>query len=299
MSLISDEQLLNYNKEGLIPGPVEEERDFLKRVEYCLKLKQEMPLLLQNQASDFQIADVSQGFLEKACTISASIYDIAPTWIPFFFSNYKLAPWHGGCAWIFQLNEESPTAAFFQLRKNFYHSSRYLTYSRDELIVHELSHVGRMLFQEPKFEEVLAYSSSPSRFRRWFGPIIQSSWESTVFVLALCLVIVIDLFFAGSDQRHLVWIELIPLVLLGLGLVRLWRKQKTFSQCLKNLQELLQSEHKARSVIYRLTDQEINLFSRIALGEIRQYAEEQKTGTLRWRLIHEAYFNTMVYTKNA
>ena len=93
------------------------------------------------------------------------------------FSNERLAPWHGGCAWIFQFAEGLPTAALIQLRQVFSRQPTFLgIYHRDELLTHELVHVGRMKFEEPRFEELFAYETSTSAFRRWFGPLIQASW---------------------------------------------------------------------------------------------------------------------------
>ena len=94
-----------------------------------------------------------QAILDEASFKTKELYGIQPTWTPLFFNNYQLAPWHGGCAWIFQLTENAPTAALLQLRAPFRHQPTYLNlYRRDELIAHELSHVGRMMYQEPQFE---------------------------------------------------------------------------------------------------------------------------------------------------
>ena len=116
------------------------------------------------------------------------IYGFAPHWVPLFFSNYQLAPWHGGCAWIFQLNDNTPYAAFLQLRSAFRTQKRYLgMYERTELIAHEMAHIGRMMFEEPEFEEIIAFQSSTNRFRRFFGPLFRSSKESMLFVIVLGL----------------------------------------------------------------------------------------------------------------
>lgn len=44
-----------------------------------------------------------------------------------------------------------------------------------------------MMYEEPKFEEILAFDSSTSVFRRFFGPIVKSSYESSIFILILFL----------------------------------------------------------------------------------------------------------------
>lgn len=120
-------------------------------------------------------------------------FGITPDWVPIFFSNYQLYPWHGGSAWIFQLNDETPPSALLQLRKKLYTSPTLLgLYHRDELIAHELSHVGRMAFEEPAFEEVLAYTTARTSFRRYFGPIFQSAVESFLFMIVCVAILLLD-----------------------------------------------------------------------------------------------------------
>src|ERR1700722_15718294 len=156
--MISDAHLLELNSQGLIPGPDETEETFLSRAEYCLNLREKMSEKLQESPlSVFDKPSSVEEYLAPALQLTERLYQFAPAWIPLFFSNYKLAPWHGGCAWIFQTEEGTETAAFLQLRKAFAQKKSYLKiYARDELIAHELCHVGRMCFEEPRFEEILA-----------------------------------------------------------------------------------------------------------------------------------------------
>lgn len=293
---LSEQELMEYNRVGLIPGPAETEQEFLKRAAYCLDLKNQIPRMLAHELP-FATEEIhsTEEILKAGCENARALYDIFPTWVPLFFSNYKLSFWHGGCAWIFQQTQNSPTSAFFQLRQNFRNSKKYLgIYDRDELISHELSHVGRMMFEESKFEEILAYRSSKSFFRRFFGPIVQSSYESTIFVLALFILIVLDFFVLTNgpiDSFNLIFMgRILVLCLIGYGIARLWLRQTQFKTCLKKLRKTLQDPHYADAVIYRLTDKEICSFSRQTPEEINHYADEQKTKTIRWKMIQDVYF---------
>jgi hypothetical protein len=250
------------------------------------KLIDSAPFSTCNQASD--------DLLEEGFQIADKFYDIKPHWIPVFFSNYKLAFWHGGCAWIFQENEATPTGAFFQLRTPFKTSQTYLgLYKRSALVAHEFSHVGRMMFEEPRFEEVFAYRSDPSAFRRYFGPIMQSSWESALFVLFLFLILMIDFSLSSlastSLYQHFMWLKLVPFGMILYALGRLYRKQRQFSRCLNNLQKIVGTEEKANGVIYRLTDNEICTFAKMTEKQLREYIELNKDKTLRWQVISAAY----------
>lgn len=293
MKSFSDEELLKLNHQGLIPGPSESSEAFAARANYCLSLNEHLSEELKTCLSGEVVN--SSAFLKVGSDTVSLFYDFSPLWIPAFFSNYQLAPWHGGCAWIFQVTEDSPTGALLQLRKAFYRSPKYLgIYQRDELIAHELSHVGRMAYQEPKFEEILAYYTSSSTFRRWLGPLIQSSYESMIFVIILALIFFIDalLISFGHGEGYLMamWMKLIPLGLVIFALIRLWRRQRTFKMCLELLKACLHEEKKATAVIYRLKDDEIETLAKMSVEQIKAFVLSQKNSSLRWKLIAKAYF---------
>lgn len=296
MVSITDEKLLELNKQGIIPGPGENEESFLTRAKHCLGLKEsltkgvrsEIPFVKENL--DFG------GVLAETKPTTQKLYDITPTWVPIFFSNYQLTPWHGGCAWIFQLAENGPLGAFLQLRKSFSKESKYLgLYSREELVSHELAHVGRMAFDEPIFEELHAYRASHAKWRRWLGPIVQSARESMLFMLLLLLIFTVDVYLIltghAEAYTHFFWLKAVPAGMVAYALWRLWQKQKTFAKCRLNLVNLFNDENKANAVIYRLTDKEIKEFAQASQQQIKEYAEQHKAKSLRWRLLNLAYFS--------
>jgi hypothetical protein len=182
------------------------------------------------------------------------------------------------------------------LRKAFRSRSRYMhMYNRADLIAHEMAHIGRMAFEEPRFEELLAYRTAPSRFHRWFGPIVQSSKESLLFIISLTLIITIDFLLLANGAAHIFyatfWLKLIPIGLIAYGLVRLWRKHQQFDACLKRLTAIVNDSEISNAIIYRLTDQEIQSFAIMTPEEILSDAKERKMHSLRWTMIYEAYFS--------
>lgn len=284
MNDLTDERLLDLNRRGLIPGPLEKEDAFMQRAEYCLHLSKHLDVPLQKDV------------LEKPNSDLRYFYDVAINWIPVIFSNERLSLWHGGCAWIFQVAENTPTAAMIQLRQVFGNKKRYLgIYDRDELLVHELVHVGRMKFEERRFEEMLAYETSTSTFRRWFGPLVQSSWESVLFLMVLAMILVFDIFLlaVGHHEGYEIagTLKLIPLALILIALIRLALKRRQYNKCLSRLESCLQSGQSARAVAYRLTDKEIVAFGGLTNEQIRAYARLQGKEELRWKVISLAYFS--------
>ncbi len=295
MSTLTDAELLQFNQLGLIPGPEENETEFVNRAQYCLQLKNVLPSLLERE----QVVDtpLARQLIQDAAKTTRKLFDITPEWVPVIFSNHRLAFWHGGCAWIFQFNAETPTAAFFQLRQAFSSASHYLgLYDREELIAHESAHVGRMLFQEPKFEETLAYRTAKSRFRQWLGAIVQSSWESLLFVFIIVISLFIDsaALFWGEQELYssALAVKALLIFLIAFGIGRSWLRQKQLSRCLHALQNALGDADLANAVAYRLQDKEIISFGSMSPKEIKQYANEQAELSLRWRLINLAYFRS-------
>ena len=290
----TNEDIQHWNQQGLIPGPEETEIDFTKRTYFCLHLEQALMKQLEVELP-FDMKDRAfQAILDEASFKTKELYGIQPTWTPLFFNNYQLAPWHGGCAWIFQLTENAPTAALLQLRAPFRHQPTYLNlYRRDELIAHELSHVGRMMYQEPQFEEILAYRTSCFLWRRWLGPIVQSSKESMFFILILAIIILTDFALMTLNKNEAyqlaVWLKLIPLALVGFALGRLGWRQWQFHRCLHQLAKIYHNSHIAQQVIYRLTDYEIRTFATLSPQQIRSFIQSHQSSSFRWKFLAQNY----------
>jgi hypothetical protein len=269
--MITDRDLLAYNRRGLIPGPEEEEGAFLERVA-------RLEFLERGRREN----RVSQEEWREAHLITEPLFDISPDWVSAFYSDEKLSPWQGAMTWV---EEGLP---FFQLRRGF-KKGRYLgIYERKEILAHEAVHVSRALFNEPKFEEVLAYRVSRYRWRQWVGPLFRSPWEST---LAICLMALfpcvqwLRLFFGD----HLLFV--LPIGLSGslfvLASLRLGWTHYRFRKCVKKIEGLLKGKGTVLAFVCRLTDREILLFSKSSEEEIRGYIRQESS--LRWRLLSLCY----------
>lgn len=283
---------MEWNRQGFIPGPDETEQAYHDRIVFCQNLEQHLKDI-EGAALPFEFNDdQSQDTLKEALPLTQSLYGIVPEWVPIFFSNYQLAPWHGGCAWIFQLTDKTPTSAFLQLRAKFRCSSTFLRiYHRKELIAHETAHVGRMLYQEPKFEEFFAYQSSSSSWRKWMGPIVQSSKESFFFIFLLGVVVLSDLALISlGPQATLIalGIKLLPLIFIALAFTRLTYRHGTLKKCLQKLTSLFPPDQ-ARHLCYRLRDSEIQLFSKSTPVEIQKFIKNQADLSFRWLFFKTIY----------
>jgi len=260
---MSDSTLLEKNARGLIHAPDESEDAFILRCEHAKKSEPAPTSLLAKK-----------------------LFDINPDWVQLLFSNQGLRLWEGGCTWLNSglnsgLNAQQVT---LQLRKTFETKERYLGYSREEIRAHELVHVVRNGFEEPIFEEILAYQTSPSWLRRFLGPIFRSSKESLFFVGALAVAAVAIWF---ETLQTVVCLGAISIV--AGGTFRLLWAQRIFSRARAKI-ALIVGKQKALAVMVRLTDREIIRFSKMEKEQIVSYAVKMCRTQLRWQQIRLAYF---------
>lgn len=294
MPSLTPEKMIQYNKQGLFPCVTESEQAYVQRAHFCLNLVHELESRTGTELPFDPKDRASEEVLREAYAYTRPLYDSAPDWIPIFFNDYKLSLWHGGCAWIFQLDEDTPTSAFMQLRSSFKNNHRYLgLYNREELIAHELAHAGRMMYQDPQFEEILAYQTSPSFLRRWLGPIVQSSNESLLFILVLGFIIMANVallaFNPVEAYSSIKWFIGLPLLLVTCALARLSIRHLQLKKCIRHLSTLYHSSTKARHLTYRLHDQDIRRFAASSSEQIRSFIEDQPSTSFYWSFIKTCY----------
>jgi hypothetical protein len=227
--VIDDNALLEYFQRGLIPGPEESEEAFLQRV---------------NQAKPLSHAEWSG---------LPSLFGVAIDWVPISYSNHQIAWWEGAATWISE--DQLPS---IQLRIHFQKGS-FLGYSRNEVLSHEAIHAARMRFEEPQFEEVLAYATAPRAWKRFFGPLFSRTWEPLVLMLGVLL---------GT------WRPEIPLLMIGLSLGWLMYRQWIFKRCCRKL---------SLPAVLCLTDVEMKKLAWMSDDQIQAYLEKGSTLLIRLR----------------
>lgn len=218
---MEDDELLACFVRGLIPGPTESEDDFLHRVQAATSL--------------------SQPEWEEVAEITLPLFGFAVDWVSLRYCSHRLAWWEGAATWI---GEEGLPS--IQLRPAFEKGS-YLGYRRSDVLAHEALHAARMRFDEPIFEEMLAYATSTQRWKRFLGPAFRRGWEPLVLLLALC---------AGIYQP---WV---PLLFFSAGFAAFFRRHIQFQKCLSKL---------SLPIVLCLTDDEI---IRCAKGSIKEMVLE-------------------------
>jgi hypothetical protein len=256
-----EDQLQSWGLRGIFPGPSESSEAFLLRAD---------SLIPKLNADHY-----------PSLSLLKQTFNTSPDWIEVVTDSKGLSFWEGAATWI-EETADGKRSCRIQLKDSFL--SRL--YPKEEVIAHEMVHAMRLMFDEGRFEEILAYQTSKNRFRRYFGPLFTNPTESKLFLLALLTSWILywaEIFFDFNLGGS--FILLLPLLALGWGVFRLIRSQRIFSAALRHL-----AIAAPLAIALRLTDTELELFAKSTPEEIRAFAHSQKEQSLRWCQIYESFF---------
>ncbi len=158
------------------------------------------------------------------------------------YRNKGIAFFEGAATWI----DEGGHRSYIQLKKGFKKGAYLRIYKRDEILAHEMVHVMRAHLNSNKYEEVFAYLTSASSFRRYFGPIFRHSFEPIILLFSL------PLFF---------WTALPLILLLVFFLGRLVFLQREFNYARAQIRLLLKPGENPLKILVRLNDAQIDGFA--------------------------------------
>lgn len=253
--MIAEETLLHLNRSGIVPGSEETEEAFLKRVERLKKRESS--------------SDVPSFHWDWARLQLKNLFDLEPLYVEASYSNRSLTFWQGAACWVDETGDVS-----IQLRENLRKGTYLKMYERDEILAHEAVHAARAKIEGNRFEEFFAYMSSDKKWRRVFGPIIQSSWE------------IWPLLFFGGLSWISNWGFFLSALWLLFGFFRLIRSHTILNRAASHLMKDLLDVRKVRAILVRLSDEEIVRFARG--DDFIKYVRNRNC--LRWKAIQLAYF---------
>jgi len=267
--MITAEKLKELGEAGFIPGPDETNSNFVKRVDILknsnlLKEGEYQPLVC-----DFQ------GLGAK------------PEWIPQTYSNRRLLPWQGAASWIFT-TPEGIKFPMIQLRHGF-KKGHFLFCDRDEVLRHEAVHAIRLAFNEPRFEEILAYYHSKKKWRRLLGPLFRKPSEALLFVSLIFLSLALQvssLFFFNSPFLPIIKIAtLLPFADLLIRFIKVIKDHRILRKALQTLHNLFPNQKDPFEIVLRLKDSEIEQLATKPLEELLIYIKKETFSSLRWQQI--------------
>ena len=239
------------HQRGLIPGPLESFSAFTKRA---------------TQAPHYD-------------KYSLLAFHLQPDWIAIHRKPHHLSIWEGAATWIEELPDQTRSCSI-QIKPSRMLS---LLYREDEILSHEMIHAVRLFFDEPRFEEILAFQTSSHFLRRYFGPLFIHPKETLSWILLVFLNW--TSWMTGILLDHPEWgLYTLSLPLCGvlLALIRLVRSQSLFARTLSNIKKILSQPEQALSAMLYLTDQEIKTFATQSSEEILSYIRQKRSLSPRW-----------------
>ncbi len=272
-------ELQQFNAKGWIPGPKEEKKSFLARIEALEHFFSYPPEDIDHFLTDRDWAGTRE--------VTKYLYDFSSDWIVAYYSDQKLSFFQGAATWITE--KDDLRIPLVQLKEKFEKGKLLGIYGRQEILAHEAVHAVRMQFDEPLFEEIFAYKTSPLPFRRLLGPIFQKPWEAYLFIGLLLIPMGVEIaLFMDYPVNSFVFVRFAPLFFMTLLLIRLCFLQVSLVLAIKKLRVCLVSPQRALAVALRLKDREIFQFAYQSKRKLIPFLKGEES--LRWKLLKENYF---------
>ncbi len=223
---------------------------------------------------------IPEAVFAEARAETERLYDFQIDWVPGFFINPQYSLLFGGCAFYFHPD----FFALFIIRRAFARRERWLIYGRRELLAHELCHVARIGLGSRVYEELFAYQTATSAFRRFTGSIFRSQAEAMALLGSTLALL------AAQMVRTLAW-PAWPVwpfwgLVLGVGLwlvVHLLRLQRRFDAALRAAEWL--APGRARAMLFRCTDAEIDALAGLdSPAAAQSWLAARGEASCRWRV---------------
>ena len=263
--------LADFDKRGLICGADESLEQYCDRLETFQKNLDEMEGEIKENGflslEDMKFPNeerIPESSFSASAKINRDLYDFSIDWVPGFFLTPRFGMLFGGCAYSF----DPDFFSLFIIRNSFKKKKKWLFYERDELMSHELCHVARFAMKSHKYEEQFAYQTSNSGFRRNYGCMMRSAWETYIIMILLFSMlgtqIYLILFHAqwldtqsiSSNPIH--WFYAALAGFIGFLVLRQKRQNKQFHHTLELMENFCK---KPKALAFRLNDEEMEELS--------------------------------------
>ena len=286
--------LVEFDNKGLLLGPNETLEEYCKRLgtlkENIQAMKHELKEngrieLLGTHFSKDEV--IPHAIFQTAQTVTRTLYHFDIDWVPGFFANHRMGILFAGCA----LYSRDDFFAVFIIRKIFKLKERWIIYSRTELMAHELCHVAHIGFQTRDYEEIFAYQTSESAFRKILGGMLRTTTD-TYMILTCVIVLLIAQILNVILRPPSLWHEFpMPLIygISTLGFCLIFFRYLYFWHRFKNAQTNIMrvfGRLKALPVLFRCDGSEIKEISKLnEETDLRVWLSYKLHSSVRWRII--------------
>ena len=206
---------LSFYSKGFLPGPIESESNFYKRAALTEKIVREP----KNYITEKSLKNKVFSSLNESTLFMAS--------------SCKLF-WHASVTMILEISKDLYIPIISKPSK---FSNLFI--NEDEVLNHELIHAKRVYFNDEKFEEIIAFRTSKSSWRKFFSPLITKQYQ-------LILILIFSLITSYSSLPFF--------ILLSSMLFNLSYKQFTVYRCIRYLKRYTKYYEE---ILIGMTDKEI------------------------------------------
>lgn len=302
---ISEKEIIELNKEsinkliildsnGLILGPEENLNEYKTRLSTIKHEAESLYTEINNEQQDGMLSSVKlkpsdiieEAEFQKVETITEQ-YSFSVKWAPGFYSKKSV----GFLAGAATLISETGLPVFI-LSSKFKHKTKWLLYTKEELLAHELSHVARTPLNDKPYEEFFAYKLSKSRFRKYLGSFFHSPVDPVIMLLPFLILLAVTLinfsFNTGMDEVYF-WIS--AFIYPAFLFIRNSYYKHYYKKACNALEKITETNN-IDSILFRCTAKEIKTFSRYsktAAENIRSLVDSFSENNIRWKIIRKRF----------
>lgn len=289
------EVLSELDSQGLLIGKNEDIEDYKKRL---LQLESEIQDLNNSLIKDGKIEISKNSYLTKDRIISSDIissktagvtsnaYSFTISWVPGFYGDEHLSLFTGGATII-----TDSGFCFFIIKSNFAYKSKWLLYSVEELLRHEICHIARSPLDDDKYEEFFAYRVSEKKFRKLFGNCFHNIIDTMIFIIP---------FFVLIFAQFLNMIYTLPMLYFRLAVIpypvflviRNFYLMRKYNKAVTALENSGICD-KADSVLFRCSAKEISKIAKLKnkKDKLINWLKDKSEGCLRWKVIAYSFLD--------
>ena len=286
--------LIQFDDKGLLLGSDESLEHYIKRL---TNLKDNIVSLNQDLEEKGQVELIGTSLtkddvipyqvFESAQSTTQDLYGFDIDWVPGFYTNSKMGLLFAGCA----MYSYDDFFAVFIIRKAFQFKERWIIYGRTELMAHELCHVAHIGFHTKNYEEIFAYQTSESLFRKLVGGMLRTTTDTYLLMasmIGLLAAQIINIAMRPPSAWRQFPMSLIyatAFLVFCYVFFRYLLYWHRFKSARTNLARVF-GDTKALSVLFRCDGGEIKELSRLKQpSNLRTWISRKLNASIRWRII--------------
>ncbi len=294
-NIMEIEELAALDAAGFIAGCGETATAYLERVARIKAAHDDFNARLETEGEaealegiTVRLADaMPPGIYDLPAGETLRLYGFEVRHVPGFFLSRQVGLLWGGCL----ISDPDRHFSLFLLRNSFRHREKWLFYSRNELLAHELCHSARQALGETSLEEYFAYQTSPSALRRNFGNCFIRDRDAVLFLLPALLLLAAELvrgFLLPGFPAWIFWpaAAAYPVYLL-------WRNHQSLKLVRRAAAALRRcGVPEPRPILFRCSREELRELGEMnSREELDHYVSLKAEHEVRWMVIRERFLS--------